>query len=410
MTKSSKTKVGDLYLPSKQAESAIPAGMEHHTFIIPAQNVPVFSGYHTVDIKEKNCLLHNVTLQYNVNPLVCDASSNCLNPPTLITSQNWLQRVEVICGGNIIQTLWGEQIFLTNNLFNNDFQRLKINNASGSYASYQQRYNKSSTTSDYFVHLPTFLDTIHLPLLHQNSEIQLRVFLRPFAEIIDLQGGTLNSPAPQSSINFCNVVADITRMPNSLSGAIQYDLTKNNFDYIYNDVRYFTQNLTINAGSTNSVVLTAIQGRVSWLMFILRPTSNIYNEKSLQFSQIKNFEILNSSSQNIVGGQPITNDLDKKLMEKWTTSTYCEETAIGSNLGGYVEDNKANVYIWSFSSSPVDSVKYGSVVGSHHFKAQEQLRFQVDNNFPSGNYQIDVFGFVESVFKLSSNGTAKLQL
>ena len=93
--------------------------------------------------------------------------------------------------------------------------------------------------------------------------------------------------------------------------------------------------------------------------------------------------------------------MNRKHLENWSLSTYCEEVASGSNLSGYTMNNNANVYCWSFSSDPVHSITHGAAVGSHRFSGNEQLSIQFGPETQGSNYTLDVYAFAETILECS---------
>ena len=59
-----KVNVGGLHLPAHQAVH-VPADQRHEVILIPASSTANWGSYYTIDIREKNILLHNITLQFN---------------------------------------------------------------------------------------------------------------------------------------------------------------------------------------------------------------------------------------------------------------------------------------------------------------------------------------------------------
>ena len=118
-----------------------------------------------------------------------------------------------------------------------------------------------------------------------------------------------------------------------------------------------------------------------------------------QFTAISNFALLDSTSSNCVGGQPIPSFLALNYLNQfYSRSSYTSETSLGANLGGSVVDNKANVYAWSFSSNICEALQHGLLLGHRKFLGNEQLQITFTGSLAAG-VQIDVWAYCQSVFE-----------
>ena len=50
--------------------------MKHESIIIPSTSAPTWGGYFVIDFRERNCILHDLTLQFNVSQLTGYTGSN----------------------------------------------------------------------------------------------------------------------------------------------------------------------------------------------------------------------------------------------------------------------------------------------------------------------------------------------
>ena len=89
---SARSIVGPFNLPSSQAISLNP-NIRHETLIIPASSIPAFGSYFTVDIRERNMLNHNITLQFVASPVVGTNLVGCFNPAWF-----WFTTAAIILG------------------------------------------------------------------------------------------------------------------------------------------------------------------------------------------------------------------------------------------------------------------------------------------------------------------------
>ena len=76
----------------------------------------------------------------------------------------------------------------------------------------------------------------------------------------------------------------------------------------YQNLRYSPS--TVNSGvSQTTIVLTPFVRNIVGLFFVVRPVPSLTQDIAYQFTAIRNFSILDSTSSNCVGGQPIPSAL-----------------------------------------------------------------------------------------------------
>lgn len=71
-------------------------------------------------------------------------------------------------------------------------------------------------------------------------------------------------------------------------------------------------------------------------------------------------------------------------------SSYLSETALG------ITDNKANVYIYSWSADPSESSENAVSMGTHHFAGNEQLKINFTSSL-GASVQVDVYAYTEAI-------------
>jgi len=195
------------HLPQSQSV-ATPSAHKHEIVIIPSTNTPSFGSMFICDIREKNCLIHNLTLQFNVSSI-----TGITGAPTSYPNFNpafcWFQRIEILQNATVIDTIYPEQQFILQQFLNRDEQRSFINQGAGLYSSNPQRYTLASNQSNYYLNLRTYFDQAHIPLYTNSHDIQLCVYMDTLAYQVNIGAGTGTAVA---SINSCNVIAKITRM------------------------------------------------------------------------------------------------------------------------------------------------------------------------------------------------------
>lgn len=131
----SRTQVGSLNLRSSQAIS-LPGGQKHETLFVPTTSLPAWGTFYTIDIREKNIILNNITLQMVISPVT---SSTTAFTGYFSPAMYFFTRIEIFQSGNIIDTLLPNEQFLRTQMLDYDEVRYGSNVAMGLYSSTAQR-------------------------------------------------------------------------------------------------------------------------------------------------------------------------------------------------------------------------------------------------------------------------------
>jgi hypothetical protein len=269
----------------------------------------------------------------------------------------------------------------------------------GNYASIAQRYNISSATSNYYIKLRSFYNETNMPILSDGHNLQIRCYTESLANLVEKSTGTGTATA---TLNNANVICKITKLPAEIAQARLTAMNKSPEHHIFHNTRYSP--FAISSGVSNAtIVLTPFVGNVIALFFVVRTTSSLTGDNCYQFTKIKDFAILDSSSANCVGGQNIPSALALQYLNNfYSKSSYTAEIDIGSNLKGDAVDNKANVYCWSFSSNMVRALESGLMLGHRKFQGSEQLQITFTGSL-AANVQVDVFAYCQSCIEQGPN-------
>ena len=377
---------------SKTQHTSIPEGLKHEYVIIPSTSAPSWGGYFVIDIREKNCNLHDVVLQFNATALTYTTTTVT---PRYTPAVFWPLRIEFVQNNNVIDTVYSNEQFICTQLFNFDEQRKLLNVAMGQYDSITQRQTLASAANAYYVDLSTYIQQGHIPLLDNNTDIQIRVYMDTLANNAVANGST---GSPISTINCCNAVCKISRMPNHHSLALRQSIASRHHHFKFTELRYGTFIVASGVSST-SIVLSPITGNLHYLIFTVRPSASLSGDSLFSYTAITNFAILDGTSTNIVGGQSIPSTLALTIFNKDNIKlSYTSETA-----------NNANVYMWSFSASPVDTFQDGVELSTFKFSGNEQLQIQFTGSL-AANVQVDVYAFVHTAVEYSAAGVRKISL
>ena len=389
---------------SQVQSTAVPSALKHEIIIIPSTNTPTWGSMFICDIREHNIKLHNITLQFNVSA-ISGLSGTVTSYPNYNPAYCWFSRIEILQNSNVIDTIYPEEQFILQQFTNIDEDRVYINNGAGNYSSVSQRNSLATSVNNYYVNLRTIFDQTHMPLMTNNSDIQLRVYMDTLANQVNQS--TLTGTAV-STINSVNVICKVTRMDQATSQNTLATLSKTPIHHLFHDLRFGQFNILNSAASTalsTQIVLTPIVGKVAMLFFVVRPVGSVTQLGQLKFTPVTSFSLLDSTSTNIVGGQDILSGLALNYLNKfWCQSSYSQETSIG------LTDNNANVYCWSFSADPVQAFNTGQLLGSKQFTGAEQLKINFNSGSVTSNFTVSVFAMCESAVEQGMSYIKKLSL
>ena len=375
--------------------------MKHESIIIPSTSAPTWGGYFVIDFRERNCILHDLTIQFNVSALTGYTSTNATSP-RYTPAFFWFSRIELVQNNNVIDTIYPNQQFLSNQLFNFDEQRTIINLSCGAYNNTTQRATLAASANSYYVDLWNYFQQTHIPILSQKDDLQVRIYMDSLANNA-VTGTAVLSTGPTSTINSANLIARVTRLNSSDITSRLRSISLRPEHYKFNELRYGT--FAVNAGVTStSIVLTPLTGQCNYLFFTMRPTASIIGDGYYSYTALSNYAILDGTSTNIVGGQSIPNTMALLYLgREWSKSSYLAETALSTT------NNNANVYIWSFSASCVESAETGVDMNTYRFTGNEQLQITFTGAL-AASITIDVYAHIASIVEVSSNAVKKLSL
>lgn len=384
--------------------------MKHETIIIPSTSQPQFGGYYILDFKEKNCILHNFSIQYNVSALTGFTKSGVVTQGRFSPAIFWHTRLELVINNVVIDTIYPLQQFLTHQLFNKDEVRKTINNQMGSYLSIPQRSYLASTTSNYCVEFHTFFDTCHFNPLTPKDDIQIRVYMETLNNVSTPydSSGNLLTGSPSAIINSAQMIARVSRLNSGHAAALHKEIRGASHHSHFLETRQGTA-IVPTGSSSFTQVLTSIVGQVSYLLFTFRPTSKLTDDDVFNFKPIAQFQILDSSGTNISGGQAVPLNLALTSIPKMqgVVSSYYNENDTVGDLTSLQHDGYA--FFWSFTADAHETTKVGTFMNHHEFRGNEQLQVI----FPSATdttYQLDIYAMCQAVLEVSHSHVRKISL
>jgi hypothetical protein len=375
--------------------------MEHLTVLIPSTSQPSWGGYSIFDLKEKGCSIHEITIKLNISPIT-GLTGTQANYPNYNPAFFFLQRLEIVINNNILDTIYPEEQWLRNQLFEYDEKRKYVNLLCGDYANIAQRNALATAQSEYYIPLWSLFKQTHLTLITTAHEVQFRCYWN--TSINNINVGTLTG-SPLSTINSGVLLVKLTRHSSGTLDMKSKSMHPSSpFHSKFTELRYGT--FTVNSGTASSnIVLTPIVGPVAFLIFIVRNSANLNGSNYWNFQAIKDWAILDSSSTNITGGVQITHKDALLLLNKdHTLSSYCTENALSAT-----NNNNANVYIYGFSGNISDVVHSGRSLGYHYFQGNEQILINFNAQL-TANVQVDVYAYCDSAVEQSTNYVKKISV
>ena len=383
-----------LNLSAKQSIT-VPANLKSEFVIIPSTSQPQFGSYFIFDIRERNTIISDFIINFNLSA-ISGITGAPTNYPHFSPATFWLSKIELVVNNVTIDTLYPVVNFIAQQFFYEDEDRLLINNMQGSYNSLPQRATLASTAGqNYYIKIRTFYNEAHIPILTDSHNLQIRCYMDTLANIVSQSTGTGTAAA---TINYANVILKVMKIPSDIATTRLNAMIKKPEHSFFHNLRYSP--FAISSGvSQTTVVLTPFVGNIIALFFTVRPTASLVQDNAYQFTAISNFSILDSTSSNCVGGQPIPSALALNYLDLfYSRSSYSSETATGNNLAGSVIDNKANVYCWAFSSNLPEALQKGLLLGHRKFLGNEQLQITFTASLGAA-VQIDVWAYCQSVLE-----------
>ena len=199
---SSRSKSYGLNLSSKQSFN-VPQGLKSEYVVLPSTSAPAFGSFYIFDIKDKNIILSDLVIQFNCSAITGIGGTIPTNFPHFVPAHFFCTKIEVIINSVCIDTYYPLQQFIATQFGFFDEDRCLINNLAGSYASVLQRYTLGATTSNYYFKLRSVFGEIHMPLLNESHQVQLRVYVDTLSNLVAPGAGTTG--AAICTLNFSNL-------------------------------------------------------------------------------------------------------------------------------------------------------------------------------------------------------------
>jgi hypothetical protein len=239
-----------------------------------------------------------------------------------------------------------------------------------------------------------------MPLLNESHQVQLRCYVDTLTNVVAVGSGATGTAA--ATINFANLICKVMKLPSEIALTRLQAMNKAPEHNIYHSLRYAPFGGIAANTTTQTFIMTPFVGSVVAIFFVVREVAKLNRDESYQFTPIKDFQLLDGTSSNMNGGTVINSAVALNFLNSYNCkSSYPAEVASSVNLSGAVNDNKANVYCFSFSTNLVTALQDGVLLGSKRFQGNEQLI--INFNAALAASQLDVFCYTQSVLEQGSN-------
>ena len=118
-----------LNLPSKQSV-LVPPNLRSEINLIPSTSQANFGSYFIFDIRERNCIISDLVLNFNVSAIT-GRSGDATNFPYFSPASFWTSKIELVVNNVTIDTLYAVSNFVNQQFFFEDEDRLFCNNMGG---------------------------------------------------------------------------------------------------------------------------------------------------------------------------------------------------------------------------------------------------------------------------------------
>jgi hypothetical protein len=294
-----------------------------------------------------------------------------------------------------MDTLYGVQMFLKNQLFRDDPERYITNSGSGDYASASTRATMTTTSQPWTISLKTLFNETHFNLVNQSHEVQVKCYFNPLSAILEVGGATGTAIA---TIQSANLIARVSNLDEASQNASLMFLSKSPRHYLFHELRY--QPITLSAGiSSASIILTGLTGNATAIFFCVRPTASTTLDASYSFTAIASYNILNSTGASLVGGSNINHNLNQQLVKFWSPSSYIVDAPRSIS--------NSNVYCYAFSPDLFASLNSGAQLGYYKMMGNETLNINF-NSALGASTQVDIWTYNYASLAQTQNGVTKI--
>ena len=357
---------------------------------VPSQSVATWNSIINFDVTTIG-KINEIYVVFDMGPVTGISPSGLF--PCMCSSFKWFTNVNFSFQGTILDSANSDMNFINCQNNYDDQDRAYIQTASGSYANATQRFAMGQTSSTYQIPLKCFANQIQNEILNANHNFRVSLTLDQLVNVIDL-----NELTGTPNINF-NSISLLVKMQKLTQPTINYKIAQMGKLQKYQGL--FTSNLSqqfiaLSGSTTSSINLSNfINANIQWIYFTIRPISGLTKAAGFNYNNnLLSFHLLNSSSESLCGGSPITAATSLYILNKDTTR------------GSFSTETGGSVFYWFHSSNPIASYQSGIPLGSRTYNGSEQLVL-VYNSVLTTNMQIDVYAAATSVFNQTLSGISR---
>lgn len=363
-----------------------------HELVSVAGSTPSWGSQSTIKVEKLGHQFHSFIIDVGASAIT-GLTGSVANFPNYNPAALWIKTIDIKQGGNVQHTVSGKEIFLLNNTMYNDDTRQLVNNAQGDYKNAAQRNALAVAANRYYIDLWTYLNQCHPLVLYEGQAFEIIINWNEASTQINQS--TLTG-VPSSSLLSVSILSRVSKLSDGLISSHKLSLAQRNHHYKFLETRY--QSFDMTSGTTSiGCNLSTITGNVAFIMFVITPVASLSGSASYSFTPCRDFAIVDESNNNLVGGLVIPSNLALTVYAKeWLNSTYTAESG-------------ANVYLYSFCTSPSEALSTGVPINTYRFTGKEQLVVNFASSIPS-NYKIEVWSYVEAVLNFSQDSVNKTKV
>lgn len=383
--------------------------LNNELLVIPSSSYPSWSNTFLFDFKEKGVILNNISLLFTMPGM---SGLTGVNGVYSTPCAFWINTCEIIIGGIVVDTLYGQSQYIRRNLFSNgDEDRKAYNSGASSLTSLTlDRYNpntyKLAYGGQYILDLDCIFNQSIMHVFHEIPDIQLRIRMNPMSNAYLQTYGILGTAI--YPITSCQLLVKVSRTNEELNNISTCLLKRHGmFHYLYHSTLYMPV-IVLSGLKSISIPLTGISGNVAGLYFTVQTSSDLVFSSGLTYfnsttsnntiyKQINSYHIISNSATSLCGGQNISDSMSRFYLSKYYfDSTFLADTTETPNY----------VYFYSFSTDIKKAVQNGSCLGSHQFYGSEVLQI----NFLSAlteSAQVNIYALVETCLEIGSDSSVR---
>ena len=122
-----------LNLPNMQSIT-VPTNIKSEFVIIPSTSQPNWGSYLIFDVKERNCIISDLVLNFNISA-ISGLSGTSTSQPHFSPATFFTSKIEIVVNNVTIDTLYALSNFVNQQFFFEDQDRCYINTMQGAYNS-----------------------------------------------------------------------------------------------------------------------------------------------------------------------------------------------------------------------------------------------------------------------------------